>query len=274
MLEFLIMDRFGSGRGVRGVLACCLICCLGCYLGGCSALPSPHRVVFADAATFGDGYLYLPGGAGPHPVVIDLHGCNGIWRKRNRVWLPRLTGAGFAVLQVDSLTRRGVSNICDDGFRVSPMTRSMDVAAAVRQVMRDRRFDRDGVFLLGMSHGATTSLLTQLHPDSVFSQLKGVIAFYPYCYGTLPVLNADLLVLIGARDDWTPAARCRDMRIGNRAGHTYELVVYPDAYHSFDIPGQNSIYYGHRVQYNAAAAEDGARRVMRFLNERRPDQGV
>lgn len=243
--------------------------------GGCAVSPPGEvadevadGIAFAGASAPVRGNLYLPTGAGPHPVVIDLHGCNGVWEARNRVWLPLFLDAGFAVFQVDSLTRRGVTNICGDVFRVPPMTRSIDAANALRWIVRDGRFRRDGVFLIGMSHGATTSLLTQLSRNSVFSDLKGVVAFYPYCYDALPVLNADLLVLVGERDDWTPAARCREMRIGDRAGHTYELVVYPGAYHSFDVPGQDSVYFGHRVGYNKAAAEDSVRRVMRFLKER------
>ncbi len=236
--------------------------------GGCAVSPPPAAIAFAGESAPVRGYLHLPQGAGPHPVVIDLHGCNGIWEERDRVWLPLYLDAGFAVLQVDSLTQRGVTNICADVFRVAPMTRSMDAAAALRWVMRDGRFRRDDVFLVGMSHGATTSLLTQLGVDSVFSNLKGVVAFYPYCYDLLPVLNADLLVLIGEHDDWTPAARCREMRIGDRAGRSYELVVYPKAYHSFDVPGRDSVYFGHRVGYNKAAAEDSIRRVMRFLEAR------
>ncbi len=256
-----------------GSPAACLVCFLVLYAGGCAVLPTPDKVAFAGASAPVRGDLYLPAGAGPHPIVIDLHGCGGIWEARNRVWLPQLTGAGFAVLQVDSLTPRGVANVCGDVFRVSPMTRSMDAAAALHWVMRDGRFDRDGVFLAGASHGATAALLTQLHAASPFSRLKGVIAFYPYCYDVLPVLNADLLVLIGDRDDWTPAARCRDMRIGDRAGHVYELVVYPGAHHSFDVPGLDLSYFGHRVKYNAVAAQDSVRRVMRFLNMRTDRRG-
>ena len=212
------------------------------------------------------GVLHLPTGEGPHPVVIDLHGCDGILKSRDRVWLPELTKAGYAVLQVDSLTPRGVTSICGDLFRVPPMVRSMDAAAALGWVMRDGHFDHGAVFLTGASHGGTSALLTQLHPDSLFSGIKGIIAFYPYCYDTLPVLNADLLILIGDRDDWTPAARCRNMKIGNRSGHSYELVVYPGAYHSFDIPGVDMHYFGHRLLYDKAATEDSIRRVIDFLN--------
>ena len=246
-----------------GTLACLVFC-----LAGCAVSLPPGEITFTSGETSLHGDLYLPEGVGPHPVLIDLHGCDGILEARNRAWLPEWTGAGFAVLQVDSFTPRGVTGVCGDPFRVSPMTRSMDAAAALRWVMRDGRFERDAVFLVGASHGATASLLTQLDIDSVFSGLAGIIAFYPYCHDELPALSADLLVLIGDLDDWTPAARCRDMRIRNRGRHDYELVVYPGAHHSFDVPGLDFNHFGHRVRYNAPAAEDSVRRVMDFLNAR------
>lgn len=267
----------GAGRhagfaGLAGLARALLTGLLAGFLAGlitgCAVLPPSSTVAFAGDSAPVHGHLYLPRSAGPHPVVIDLHGCNGIWRARNRLWLPRLLDAGFAVFQIDSLTLRGVTNICADGFRVAPMTRGMDTASALRWILRDERFRRDAVFLIGMSHGGTTSLLTQLGSHSVFSNLKGVVAFYPYCYDVLPVLNADLLVLVGEHDDWTPAARCRDMRIGDRAGHSYELVVYPGAHHSFDVPGRDGVYFGHRIRYDKAASDDSIRRVMSFLKDR------
>ena len=253
-------------------ILCLSIGCLVCLLSSCSIQPLADKVSFESSSSPVSGYLHFPSSEGPHPVVIDLHGCDGILPARNQLWLPKLTGAGFAVLQLDSFTRRGVTNICGDLFRVPPMVRSMDVATALRWILSDERFDHDGIFLIGMSHGATTSLLTQLRSDSIFLQLKGVIAFYPYCYDTLPVLNSDLLVLIGDKDDWTPADRCRDMHIINRAGYSYDLVVYPNAYHSFDVPGGNLVYFGHRIQYNAVASQDSVRRVIDFLNNRKPNK--
>ena len=270
-------DIFGDGRGApahtlkRGgyLPLWLLMVCASSWLPGCADVSPSGGIELGEDASALRTHLYLPAGRAPHPLVIDLHGCSGIWAARNRVWIPRLNAAGFAVLQIDSLTLRGVTNICGDVFRVSPMRRTMDLASVMRKVLRDSRFEHDNIFLSGISHGATTSLLTQLHADSIFARLKGVIAFYPYCYDVLPVLNADLMVLIGELDDWTPVSRCRDMRVGDHNGHSYELVVYPGAYHSFDVPGLDESYYGHRVRYDAAAAEDSVRRVLRFLDRRR-----
>ena len=245
--------------------------CLAVCLGGCGIHAPPEPVDDASLVQVSSrvfGHLYMPSGPPPYPLVVDLHGCGGIMPARDELWFPKFGEAGFAVLQLDSFTGRGVENICENLFRVPPMVRSMDVAHAIRWVMNDARFDPHAIFLTGMSHGGTSSLLTQLHSDSIFSRLRGVVAFYPYCFDTIPTLNSDLLVLIGEEDDWTPAWRCRGMEILDYAGHSYELVVYPDAYHSYDVPGLDEIYLGHRVKYNEMAAQDSIGRVMKFMQER------
>ena len=47
-----------------------------------------------------------------------------------------------------------------------------------------------------------------------------------------------------------------------------KLFVYPDAYHVFDAPGPGRRYFGHWLEYNAAAAEQATEAVKRFLVER------
>ena len=58
---------------------------------------------------------------------------------------------------------------------------------------------------------------------------------------------------------------------GERPGQTIMTVqVYPNAYHSFDLPN-NSLhafahsYAGHMVGYDAEATADARRRVLEFL---------
>jgi dienelactone hydrolase len=93
------------------------------------------------------------------------------------------------------------------------------------------------------------------------------------CVGSM---MAPTLVLVGELDDWTPAAPCRDMVDGKSAietprqpgdRSTVELVIYPDAYHSFDAAGLPSgfRYLGHRIQYNDAATQDAINRVHSFF---------
>ncbi len=87
-----------------------------------------------------------------------------------------------------------------------------------------------------------------------------------------------LLVLIGAADDWTPAATCREMVEAMRArGADATIVTYPGAYHYFDVEGQPREFlsevendnrpggYGATVAYQAEAAADAHRRIAEFL---------
>ena len=252
----------------------CVFCifCAAALLSGCA---SPHggRIELQASGTGSDtrnvtARVYLPPTSPPYPVVIDLHGCSGIVAARSRFWIGELNAWGYAVLQVDSFSRRGRSGVCDDVMKIPPLQRLDDVRAAIRHVRGSPGLDAGNVFLMGMSHGATTVMLAHRRPSPVFAGLKGIVAFYPYCMPQLPSLVADTLILIGELDDWTPARQCRRMVVGADDGRDFELVVYPGAYHSFDVPGVNGVYYGHRLVYDEAATRDSAGRVRRFLRAR------
>ena len=46
---------------------------------------------------------------------------------------------------------------------------------------------------------------------------------------------APLLILIGDKDDWTPAEPCRRLtEAAQQAGYPVTIKIYPGAYHSFD----------------------------------------
>ena len=203
-----------------------------------------------------------------YPVVIDLHGCSGVHAEHAQSWRRRLAKLGIGQLVLDSFSQRGVHNVCADVFRVSPAERVLDVRAFLKYVESSPVLRRHSWFLMGFSHGGTTVLLSSLHPDPVFRRLRGMVAYYPWCLDALPYVNTDLLILIGGTDDWTPAARCRGMRV-KPTSRDYELVIYPDATHSFDINGIDTLYYGHRLKHHPAAARDSVKRVLSFITTRR-----
>jgi len=48
---------------------------------------------------------------------------------------------------------------------------------------------------------------------------------------------APLLILIGDKDDWTPAEPCRRLtEAAQQAGYPVTIKIYPGAHHSFDSP--------------------------------------
>lgn len=220
-----------------------------------------------------DGYLTRPDGAGPFAAVVHLHGCNGLPNAfkdgtEKGMWSERLAGWGYAVLVVDSFTTRGISQACSGGLT----PRIADAYGALASLSRQPFVDANRIAVIGFSQGAITALAA-VGPDAFDllelgeRKFKAAIAFYPSCPsdGTMTVPT---LILIGALDDWTRASACTAM-MANRtgAGSPVRLTVYPGAHHAFDVtslqPGRE--YFGHRVEYNAAAAEPATEEVRQFL---------
>ena len=256
------MGRFPGGLAVA----------LWFWAAAAEALPPPQEIAFTAPVHQSEetieltAYLYRPEGTGPHPAIVDLHGCNGIWPVRSKPWLEHYLDWGFAVLQVDSFGPRGKENICGSLFAVPTWERAQDAHAAKRWLEAQPWVAEREVYLTGFSHGATTVLLT-LHDDlNAARPFAGAIAVAPWCLDQLGNSHTDLLILIGGQDRWTPAQRCRVM-ISVRPERV-DLVVYEDAFHSFDAPGVDSTYLGQRVAYDARAARDAVRRAREFFRER------
>ena len=242
------------------------------WFAAAEALPPPQEITFTAPVYQSEetialtAYLYRPEGTGPHPAIVDLHGCNGIWPARSGPWLERYLDWGLAVLQVDSFSPRGKDNICGNLFTVPTWHRARDAHAAKRWLMAQPWVAGQEIYLTGFSHGATTTLLA-LHDDLNAEQpFAGAIAVAPWCPDQFGNAHTDLLILIGGQDRWTPAQRCRVM-ISSRPERV-ELVVYEDAFHSFDAPGVDGIYLGQRVAYDAGAARDAVRRAREFFRQR------
>ena len=81
------------------------------------------------------------------------------------------------------------------------------------------------------------------------------------------MLNAPTLILIGAEDDRTPAAFCREMVAQpHEGGAAIALIVYRGAHHNFNfrvLTGPRSP--GYWIEYNEAAAQDAEEKMRAFL---------
>jgi dienelactone hydrolase len=99
---------------------------------------------------------------------------------------------------------------------------------------------------MGGSHGGSTTLATMVAPQGTAEPgFAAAIALYPGCGvrygdwrpGTAGVYkpHAPLLILVGEKDDWTPAEPCRQLAERSRnAGLPVTVKIYPGALHSFD----------------------------------------
>jgi dienelactone hydrolase len=219
------------------------------------------------------GALFKPKGAGPFPAVIYMSGCAGLDvpadRAQQKAVIDHDVAGGKAVLILDSLTPRGMPNgVCGRASDLSLFfTRADDAYAAQKVLATMPEIDARHIFLQGYSHGANAAMLAAApimaakHGGAVFA---GVIAYYPYC-GPRMAFAAPTLILAGAKDDWTPAARCEAIKDRPNV----ELVVYPGATHAFTMPLDQPIaFHGHPIAYDEKATRDAEVRADAFIAAR------
>jgi dienelactone hydrolase len=214
--------------------------------------------------------LLRPLGAGPFPAVVVLHDCSGRGPHASGAagrWGRLLASDGYVVIIPDSFAPRGFPDgVCMlplDAPSVTPLTRAGDALAALAFLRTLPEVDGKHVGVMGGSHGGTTTLIDDAWPTSATAPLAAeringfaaAIALYPGCAGrfggwdakragpTGPVTDyvgayrpvAPLLILVGEKDDWTPAPHCAALaEHAQEAGYPVTIEIYPGANHSFD----------------------------------------
>jgi len=218
--------------------------------------------------------LYRPAGAGPFPAIVLAHPCSGV-SEHTTVWGRLLASWGYATLAPDSFGPRGEKNVCGRGRVVTGQTRVADVAGALDWLNAQPFVRRNTIGLIGHSHGGwTTMRAVQASFGLAQSGLRAAVAYYPACQ---PQFDRDvavpLLILIGDKDDWTPAENCRRLQA---AGFTQpglvEVVTYPNAYHSFDSQRADRTLTvadgkSHRLGYDPIAGPDAEARTRAFFDK-------
>ena len=182
------------------------------------------------------------------PTVIVLHGCAGLYARgdqlnaRDQAMADMLLQEGYAVLLPDSLTPRGVKQLCTQKTSqrgITQVERRRDALAALAWVAAQPWARPNAIAVLGWSHGGSAVLAaTDGRQPEVAAQAQKfatAIAFYPGCGaaakdGYQP--NTRLTLLLGEKDDWIAPAAC--IALGQAVGA--EVHVYPDSYHDFDNP--------------------------------------
>jgi dienelactone hydrolase len=245
-----------------------------------------------------------PSGSGPFPAVVIAHDCSGLGNPSSGAparWARELVSKGYAVLIPDSFSTRGFPNgVCTDARPsrndVSPPNRARDVYATLAHARTLAFVDGKRVGLMGGSHGGSTTLASMLAPDSDTAPLAAEkragfaagIALYPSCAPSTRTWHsptgvyrpiAPLLILMGEKDDWTPAAPCQALTdAARRAGHPVSIKIYPGAHHSFDSAAPIR-FVATRINANApggrgattggdpSAWSDSIQQVLKFFAE-------
>ena len=224
------------------------------------------------------GYLRRPAGAGPLPAVVLLHGCDGSPEPLDQLWGARIAGWGYATLTVDRFGPRGLKNTCIPGRM--PKDTAFDAYQALDFLVQQPFVDAARVFVVGFSQGGFLSLLSVERgtiEQASKNKFRAAAAFYPHCLGIQGPMTVRTLIMIGESDDWTPADACRKLLAGQddsgvsrqkSDGPPIQLIVYPDAYHAFDLPNLQTpiTYFGHHIEFNRTASERSSDALREFLN--------
>jgi dienelactone hydrolase len=250
----------------------------------CLAAESPPIVVEIESPLASShplqGYLRQPGNAGPSPAVVLLHSCNGNWARIDQRWGKRIASWGYAALTVDSFGPRGLKNCGDNPPNDLFQDLAQDSYRALNFLARDPLIDPARVAVLGFANGGRLALMSvERGPLELTSpnKFRAAVAFYPPCAPFKGDMTVPTLILIGERDDVTPAEECRKMVDGRDGwgisrqkdqGAPVRLIVYPDAYHGFDAPNLTTPIklLGHHLEFNQSATDQSTVALREFLD--------
>lgn len=204
--------------------------------------------------------LFLPEGKGPHPVVIQFHGCGGKKNLQGR-WAAVAQAAGWAVVVVDSYAHRRISRleayatVCT-GLQLWGRERAGDLYAMLAWVRRQAWADADRIALAGWSHGAWTVLdamalqpgrdaeketrLTGI-PDEPLTGLRGAFILYPWQgIGALAPqrglrIDVPIQAIVGTADSVVGGKNVARVLTGMKTpGQSIKVELFEGATHAFD----------------------------------------
>jgi dienelactone hydrolase len=222
-----------------------------------------------------EGYLSKPEGAGPFAAIVVLHGCDGLSKDAPKFIAEFMTSLGYVSLAVDSFATRGIKDACAKPMPALMLARQGDALGALSYLSKLRFVDPQRIAVQGGSMGAMVALqLASTHHLETFDaprdlKFAAAVAYYPHCGVASEELTVPTLILIGELDDWTPAKDC-EVWMKRRAGRgaPVKLVVYPGAYHAFNLPAfaDGREMLGHWLKYDGKAARSAVQEMQSFLS--------
>ena len=270
--------------GALGVMIVALV--MG--LSACQTSGTVTSIVTDKGEETFTSWLAKPEGEGPFPAIVLTHGCGGTERNTSHqtVWrglnghAALLNNYGYVTLIVDSFGARRITDGCQTGGKYYSVQVS-DAHAAFDHLASLPFVDASRIGFVGQSLGGGTALRLAMGSTVDLRAREGrgsyaaLVAYYPWCEAAWAyALKRPAMILIGAKDDWTPASRCTAM---NTLAETatfqpdLELEVYPGAHHSFDLPMRGPYYVEgmngrfHTVQGNPGARRDSQERMLAFF---------
>jgi dienelactone hydrolase len=226
-------------------------------------------------------WLQTPVGSGPFNTIMLIPGCDGLDRNgwaQMQTWAGWLLQLNYAVLMIDSFTPRNVTSTCGNGGIIQGELHAADAYTAAAYISHFPQLKGGKIGGMGFSHGGwgvleaasnrmpgIVELRARLAAENI--RIAALVSVYPACHRHVEAsFQVPLLILIGEKDDWTPARACERLAAQPHGdGSEVRLKVYPSAYHMFDVAKPPRTHLGHVLQYDAAAAADARQQVQQFF---------
>ena len=175
-----------------------------------------------------------------HPLIIGVAGSFG-WRKHHLDYMKMYQELGFATFELNSFKSRDITTTVGSQDEVTIAAVILDAYRALEKLASHPSIDIKKVAITGWSLGGGVSLFSAWLP------LKKVItnkysfaahlAFYPPCFVkpvNLEFSMAPIQIMIGEKDNWTPAAPCKSLVSNLKEAANIDIEIYPNSHHGFD----------------------------------------
>jgi carboxymethylenebutenolidase len=177
--------------------------------------------------------VFAPYEAGPHPVLIALHGSGGMEEGWANEPASLLAGRGFVVCVLHYFERTGTVWANDATIRANFETWMKTISDAITWAGTRADVDVERVGVLGFSLGAYLALSVA----AVDARVKAVVDYFGGLPGELAEHAhkiAPTLILHGERDYTVPVSEAHKLKqLFEQTGTDYEMKLYPNAGHGF-----------------------------------------
>ncbi len=212
--------------------------------------------------------------SGKAPTVLIAHGCDGAQRSQSyRQWARQISSWGYNAIVVDSYSKRGINNTCNNTSAVVLRQGAEDLIKTAAWV-QEQDWHAGKIGMIGFSRGGSVALTVAnqglLLKGNVLkagesSKISAIVAYYPWCFqgSHTDKPNAPTLLLLGAKDDWTPISRCN---LEAKTDSNYQINIYPNAGHAFDMSYPPRTVYGHHLFYDGEADVASRKATREFFD--------
>ncbi len=223
---------------------------------------------YHDGDTECEGYLAMPAGAGPHPVVLVAHNWSGQGAHEANA-AEKLATQGYVGVAID-VYGRGVRGdpVGDNSALMGPWMADRGallrrLMAAVDAVAANPMVDADRIAIMGYCFGGLCALDVARSADPrVLAAISLHGSYSPPALGEQLPISAKVLVLHGWADPVCPpdetVALAHELEA---AGADWQIHAYGQTGHAFTAPGLNNRAAGMFYQ------PDADRRSWRALSE-------